>query len=77
MQGFAVAEKRPRAVAPGLLNGTNESGGGFENMKTAVPFEFPNVAHSYWDHFVLTGDYYLKPSKLSSKFSPPICTEGA
>jgi hypothetical protein len=45
-----------------------ENGGGFENRATAlpaVPIDFPNIAHSYWSHYRLTGSYYVRPSKLS------------
>ena len=40
------------------------NGGDFKNLRT-IAIDFPNVAHSYWDNFRLTGEYYIKPTRLT------------
>ena len=34
-----------------------------KNFKIVVPFDFPNIAHAYWENFRMTGDFYLPPAK--------------
>ena len=32
-------------------------------LPKTVTLSFPNIAHDYWDHFRLTGDYYIRPAR--------------
>jgi hypothetical protein len=64
---FQSERKRPNDRAPLSLStpvGGFDIGGAFKNLKT-IPLDFPNVAHSYWDNFRLTGEYYIKPTRLT------------
>jgi hypothetical protein len=39
---------------------------GFLNLKKLrIPISFPNLSHSYWTHYHLTGDYYTRPTRLT------------
>jgi hypothetical protein len=58
--------KRPNGVSP-LGRGSPvrdfTNGGITETSPTTVPLTFPNIAHGYWEHYRLTGDYYLPEPK--------------
>ena len=67
MEAFNQEKERPNDRKPlSLLTpvGGFSNGGDFKNLKT-IPLDFPNVAHSYWDNFRLTGEYYIKPTRLT------------
>jgi site-specific DNA recombinase len=32
-------------------------------LQKTVMFSFPNIAHNYWDHYRLTGEFYVRPAK--------------
>ena len=66
-EAFNRERERPNDPEPLSLStpvGGFEIGGAFKNLKT-IPLDFPNVAHSYWDNFRLTGEYYIKPTRLT------------
>ena len=45
---------------------SEKQGGGLpKTATTIVPLDFPNIAHGFWENYRLTGDYYLKTTKLS------------
>jgi hypothetical protein len=42
-----------------------KNGGVFGFPKTAIPLSFPNIAHTISDHYRLTGEFFIRRSKLS------------
>jgi hypothetical protein len=60
--------KRPndlKSLSPSTPDGDFRNGGLPKTATTIVPLDFPNIAHGFWENYRLTGDYYLKTTKLS------------
>jgi hypothetical protein len=41
----------------------------FEKLR--IPISFPNISHSYWKYYHLTGDYYIRPTRLTQQHGLP------
>jgi hypothetical protein len=52
-------------LSPSTPDGDFRNGGLPKTATTIVPLDFPNIAHGFWENYRLTGDYYLKTTKLS------------
>ena len=37
-----------------------QSGGVYERPPNVIPLTFPNLSHSYWENYSLTGEYHVK-----------------